>query len=110
MADEVRRAHRTGVVLSDAMDKSITVGVRWLQKHRLYRKNRRRITRLMAHDPENSARVGDRVLIAETRPLSRMKRWRLVEIVERGNLADVQPQDIDPEPGEPAREESEDEK
>ena len=81
------------------MDKTITVGVSWKRRHPIYAKPILRITRFLAHDETNDAKRGDRVLIEETRPLSRNKRWRLVEIVERGDLAEVQPSDVDPEPG-----------
>lgn len=58
------------------------------------------MTRLVAHDPTNSASVGDRVLLEESRPISKTKRWRLVEIVQKVDVADVQPEDIDRMPGE----------
>jgi small subunit ribosomal protein S17 len=88
-----------GIVLSDSADKTITVGVSWHRRHAIYAKPVHRLTRFMTHDEQNEAKEGDRVLIEETRPLSRNKRWRLVEIVERGDLADVQPSDVDPESG-----------
>ncbi len=88
------RKQQTGVVLSNAMDKSITVGVSWSQRDRIYGKSRRRITRLIAHDEANQATNGDTVLIEETRPMSRRKRWRLVQIIEKGDVADLQPEDI----------------
>jgi len=70
-----------GVVKSDKMDKTIIVDVERLVKHPLYKKYIRRSTRLWAHDEENRARRGDVVRIMETRPLSKNKRWRLVEIL-----------------------------
>ena len=91
------RRTRVGTVLSDKADKTITVGVPWLQRDRIYRKKRRRLTRLAAHDEENQARTGDQVLVEESRPLSRRKRWRLVEVLQKADLADVRPVDIDPE-------------
>ena len=81
------------------MDKTITVGVSWRRRHAIYAKAVHRFTRFLAHDEANEARKGDRVLIEETRPRSRNKRWRLVEVVERADLAEVQPADVDPEPG-----------
>ena len=93
------RKQRVGMVLSDSMDKTITVGVSWSRRHPIYTKAMHRLTRFLAHDEANDAKRGDRVLIEETRPLSRMKRWRLVEVVERGDLAEVQPSDVDPESG-----------
>jgi small subunit ribosomal protein S17 len=94
------RRRQEGTVLSDKNDQSIVVGVSWLQRDRIYKKNRRRMTRLVAHDPTNSASVGDRVLLEESRPISKTKRWRLVEIVQKVDVADVQPEDIDRMPGE----------
>ncbi|MDI3331517.1 MAG: 30S ribosomal protein S17 [Micrococcus sp.] len=72
-----------GVVVSDKMDKTIVVQVEDLKKHALYGKVMRTTKKLKAHDEGNTAGIGDRVLLAETRPLSATKRWRLVEIVER---------------------------
>ena len=77
------RKVRTGVVVSDKMDKTVVVEVEDIRQHRLYQKTIRRTTRLKAHDEQNTAGVGDLVLINETRPLSATKRWRLVEIVEK---------------------------
>ena len=77
-----RKALR-GVVVSDKMDKTIVVEVEDRKKHALYGKVLKSSKRVKAHDEENTAGVGDRVRIAETRPLSASKRWRLVEIVER---------------------------
>ena len=72
-----------GRVVSDKMDKSITVAVERKVKHPLYGKYIRRTTKLMAHDETNNAHIGDTVRIMETRPLSKNKRWRLVEVLER---------------------------
>ena len=82
---EVRtnRKTRVGMVVSDKMDKTIVVAVADKVLHPLYGKTVNRTTKFKAHDEENTAKVGDRVKIMETRPLSRDKRWRLVEIVER---------------------------
>ncbi len=77
------RKSRTGRVVSDKMDKTVVVEVRDATKHRTYTKIVRRNTRLKAHDEANSAGVGDTVRIMETRPLSKSKRWRVVEIVEK---------------------------
>ncbi len=73
----------TGKVVSDKMDKSITVAVERLVKHPVYGKYIRRTSKLMAHDESNDCRMGDLVSIAECRPLSKNKSWRLVKIVER---------------------------
>mgnify|MGYP003507561961 CR=1 FL=1 len=78
-----RRKVMTGRVVSDKMQKTVTVLVERRVKHPLYGKVVRRTNKLKAHDETNSAGVGDRVLLMETRPLSRSKRWRLVEILEK---------------------------
>ena len=80
---QTRRKVREGLVVSDKMDKTITVAVEDRSKHRLYGKVMTPTTRLKAHDADNEAGIGDRVRIMETRPLSATKRWRLVEIVEK---------------------------
>ena len=77
------RKERIGVVVSNKMDKSITVAVRRKVKHPIYGKFINRTTKLMAHDEENSCNIGDTVRISETRPLSKNKAWRLIEIIER---------------------------
>jgi small subunit ribosomal protein S17 len=78
-----RRKARTGVVVSDAMDKTVVVRIASQVRHPLYGKIVRRSTKLHAHDEQFEAKVGDTVRIMETRPLSKTKRWRVVEIVER---------------------------
>ena len=78
-----RRKMRQGVVVSDKMDKTIVVRLESTVEHPLYKKQMRRSTRIKAHDEENTCRVGDRVEIMETRPLSRDKRWRLASVLER---------------------------
>lgn len=80
-----RRARKTreGLVVSDKMEKTVVVAIERRFAHPLYGKMVTRTTRLKAHDEENSARTGDRVRIMETRPLSKQKRWRVVEIVDR---------------------------
>ena len=77
------RKSRVGVVVSDKMDKTIVVAIRTRVKHPLYGKIMNRTEKFKAHDEENSCGVGDTVRIMETRPLSKDKRWRLVEIVEK---------------------------
>ncbi len=77
------RKARRGYVVSDKMDKTVVVEVEDRVKHPLYGKVIRRTNKLKAHDEENTAGVGDRVLLMETRPLSATKRWRLVEILEK---------------------------
>jgi small subunit ribosomal protein S17 len=78
-----RRKVRTGIVVSDKMDKTVVVQIASSIRHPLYGKIVRRSNKLNAHDETNDARVGDKVRIMETRPLSKTKRWRLLEVVER---------------------------
>jgi small subunit ribosomal protein S17 len=82
-ADRSDRKVREGIVVSDKMDKTITVEVSNRVKHGMYSKVMSRSSKLKAHDEQNVAGMGDRVLIMETRPLSATKRWRLVEILEK---------------------------
>ncbi|MGZ4131848.1 MAG: 30S ribosomal protein S17 [Actinomycetota bacterium] len=82
-AERGRRKVRTGVVVSDAMDKTVLVRIDRQVRHPLYGKTVRRSSKLAAHDEQNDAHVGDTVRVVETRPLSKTKRWRVVEIVER---------------------------
>lgn len=82
-AQRSQRRTRTGRVVSNRMDKSITVAVDRQIKHSIYGKFITKTTKYMAHDEENTANVGDTVLIMSTRPLSKRKSWRLVEIIER---------------------------
>ena len=77
------RKTRIGKVVSDKMDKTIVVAIEYNVKHKLYSKIVKRTYKLKAHDEQNIAHVGDRVKVMETRPLSKDKRWRLVEIVEK---------------------------
>ena len=77
------RKVRTGVVVSDKMDKTISVKIERYVKHLVYKKYYRSSKKYLAHDSENSCRIGDKVTIMETRPLSKRKRWRLLEIVEK---------------------------
>ncbi len=77
------RKVRRGYVVSDKMDKTITVQVEDRVKHALYGKVLRRTSKVKAHDEQNTAGIGDMVLISETRPLSATKRWRLVEVIEK---------------------------
>jgi len=77
------RKERVGLVVSDKMDKSILVAIERRMKHPIYGKYVKKTSRMMAHDETNDANKGDTVRIMETRPISKNKRWRLVEIVER---------------------------
>ena len=77
------RKERVGVVFSNKMEKSITVAVKWKERHPIYGKFVNKTKKFHAHDEKNDCNIGDTVRIMETRPLSKLKRWRLVEILER---------------------------
>lgn len=77
------RKERTGVVYSNKMDKTITVAVKWKEKHPIYGKFVNKTKKFHAHDEKNECNIGDTVKIMETRPLSKTKRWRLIQIIER---------------------------
>ena len=77
------RKTRIGIVSSDKMDKTITVTVKYKEKHPIYGKFLNKTKKYHAHDEKNECQVGDKVLLMETRPLSKTKRWRLVEIIEK---------------------------
>ncbi|GMR24754.1 MAG: 30S ribosomal protein S17 [Ignavibacteria bacterium] len=77
------RKTRIGIVVSDKMEKTITIAIVRKVPHALYKKYFKKTTQLMAHDEKDECKVGDKVKIMETRPLSKNKRWRLVEIVEK---------------------------
>ena len=79
-----KRKTKVGRVVSDKMDKTIVVSVERLARHRLYKRVIRLTTKFKAHDETNDARIGDTVMIEESRPLSATKRWRLVSVVQRG--------------------------
>jgi small subunit ribosomal protein S17 len=81
---------RTGMVVSDKMDKTVVVRVDRMSKHPLYGKPVLRVKKYMAHDEDNECRPGDRVQIEETRPLSRHKRWKISQIIERAPILGVE--------------------
>jgi len=83
MAKPVRRKTFVGVVQSNKMNQTIVVTVERMVKHPQYGKYIKRTTKLYAHDAENTCKIGDKVLVMSTRPLSKLKRWRLVEVIER---------------------------
>jgi small subunit ribosomal protein S17 len=85
---------QTGIVVSTKMDKTVIVRIDRSKRHRLYGKTLRVTQRYKAHDEDNACNLGDVVKIAETRPLSREKRWRVVEIVAKGDVAEVAPREI----------------
>jgi small subunit ribosomal protein S17 len=78
-----KRKERVGIVVSDKMEKTIVVRVERQVRHPLYKKIIRKYKKFKVHDEKNQAKIGDRVLIQETRPLSKEKRWRLIQIIER---------------------------
>jgi small subunit ribosomal protein S17 len=89
------RKVRVGEVVGDKMDKTVVVAVKWQQRHRLYKKSIRRVTRFFVHDKDNQCKLGDLVRIEETRPLSRMKHWRVMEILQRREVAEVKPIELE---------------
>ncbi len=82
MAERAGRKTRTGVVVSAKMNKTIVVSIERLMRHSVFGKTIRRSKKLYVHDEDNKAKIGDKVLVMETRPLSKTKRWRLVEVTE----------------------------
>jgi small subunit ribosomal protein S17 len=80
-----RREQKVGRVVSNKMDKSIVVAVESLKKHRIYKRTYKQTKRFHAHDEENTCQIGDIVRIEESRPISKTKHWRLVEIIKRGS-------------------------
>jgi small subunit ribosomal protein S17 len=83
MEERGMRKVLTGKIVSDKMEKTVVVAVESLVRHPLYQRTIRRTKRFKAHDEENSCRIGDKVRMMETRPLSKEKRWRIIEILER---------------------------
>ncbi len=91
---EKQRKTRLGEVIGDKMAKTVIVAVDTPKKHPLYKKTIRRTVKYYAHDEKDECKVGDKVKIEETRPLSRLKRWRVVEIVVKGEVAEIKPEEI----------------
>ncbi|MFN3567558.1 MAG: 30S ribosomal protein S17 [Caldimicrobium sp.] len=89
-----KRKEMIGVVVSDKMDKTVVVMVERLIKHPLYGKYIKKRKKYMAHDEHNSCKIGDKVLIEETRPLSKKKRWRVKEILERAKVFETQAEEV----------------
>lgn len=98
MAKYMRKV-RVGAVVRTNQDKTAIVEMVWKQRHRIYRKQMRRVARFYIHDPENQCRLGDTVRIEETRRISKNKHWRLLEILERKQVADVRPIDLETDVG-----------
>jgi len=89
-----RKKTKVGKVIGDKMDKTVVVSVEWRQPHRIYKKNVRKWSSFKVHDQGNVCNLGDTVRIIETRPLSKTKRWKIAEIIQKGDVADLQPGDI----------------
>lgn len=94
MAKQMRKV-RVGAVVRTTMDKTAVVEMVWRQRHPIYHKQMRRVARFYVHDPQKLCRVGDTVRIQETRPISKTKRWRLLDILQRRQVADVQPIELE---------------
>lgn len=92
-----RQKTRVGVVVSDKMEKTVVVAIETFRRHRIYKKILRRTRRFKVHDERGVCSLGDRVRIVETRPLSRDKRWRVAEVLVKGELAEIAPKEIDAE-------------
>ena len=92
-----KRKVKTGIVISDIMDKTVVVAVNTPRRHPLYKKNIKRTVKYKAHDEKNQSKTGDTVRIEETRPLSKEKRWRVAEIITKGEVADIKPEEISTE-------------
>ena len=88
MTERGVRKKLTGVVVGDRMDKTVVVLVNRIKKHRTYLKYVRSQTKYMVHDPQNNCREGDKVKIIETRPMSKRKRWQIIEIIERSAIGE----------------------
>ena len=97
MTRQSHRKERVGVVVSTKMQKTVVVAVESSKRHRIYKKLLRQTRRFKVHDENNACGLGDIVRIVETRPLSREKRWRVAEVVVRGEVAEVAPKEIDAE-------------
>ncbi len=89
-----KRKVRFGRVVSNRMDKTVVVAVETPKRHPLYKKSIKRVVKYKAHDKNNECGLGDIVKIIETRPLSGQKRWRVAEIITKGELVKVQPEEI----------------
>ncbi len=92
MSDLGRRKVREGVVVSDKMDKTVVVAVETRKVHPLYKKAIRFIKKYKVHDENNDCRIGDKVKIVETRPLSKEKRWRVTEIISKREMVETRPE------------------
>jgi small subunit ribosomal protein S17 len=91
---ETKQKTRLGFVVSDKMNKTVVVAVETPKRHPVYKKTIKRVVKYKAHDEENKCKRGDKVRIIETRPLSKDKRWRVVEIVSKGEVLELPPEEI----------------
>ena len=91
---EAKRKTRFGKVVSDKMDKTVVVAVDTPKRHPIYKKTIRRVVKYYAHDEKKESKIGDTVRIEETRPTSKLKRWRVVEIITKGEVAEIKPEEI----------------
>jgi len=91
---ESKHKFRLGQVVSDKMDKTVVVAVETPKRHPLYKKTIKRVVKYKAHDEKNKCHVGDKIIIVETRPLSREKRWRVAEIVAKAEVVEISPEEI----------------
>ena len=91
---EAKRKTRFGKVVSDKMDKTVVVAVDTPKRHPLYKKTIRRVVKYYAHDEKKQSKIGDTIRIEETRPTSKLKRWRVVEIITKGEVAEIKPEEI----------------
>jgi small subunit ribosomal protein S17 len=92
----IARQHKTrvGRVVSDRMDKTVVVAVETSRHHPIYRKAIRKVVKYQVHDEKNECRAGDIVRIVETRPLSKEKRWRVAEIIKKGEVLEIKPEEV----------------
>ncbi len=91
---ETKRKIRFGKVVGDKMDKTVIVAVDTPKRHPLYKKTIRRVVKYYAHDEKSQSKMGDTVKLEETRPTSKLKRWRVVEVVVKGKVAEIKPEEI----------------
>lgn len=94
MAKQMRKV-RIGSVVGTRMGKTAVVEMVWKQRHPIYQKQMRRVARFYVHDPESQCQIGDTVRIQETRPISKTKHWRLLQILQRRQVADVRPIELE---------------
>jgi small subunit ribosomal protein S17 len=94
MSTKSKRKTRLGYVVSDKMDKTVVVAVETPKHHPIYKKTIKRMVKYKAHNENKECKVGDKVRIVETRPLSREKRWRVAEVITKGEVVEVKPEEV----------------